>query len=334
MTDETVTLTTSSHANGVAEYSADETSIITPSNDVTASGKDASTEVISTSEVAGEESPAGETGPREYVVRDPDRFVGHKVKLHIFDGPLDLLLYLVRAHRLDVCDVSLVEVTNQFIEFLALMDEIELDYAGEFLVTAATLMQIKARMLLPKHQSENEDELSDEKGKDPRKELVQRLLEYQQYQEAANALKEMREERAQMWTRPRLSPELAEALADRMEEAKRAEDDGALLLQDISTFDLLRALQKVLDRVQERPVATIRREPFTLAERVKGVFARIKDSVEGATFGMLCEDCQTRLEVVITFLSVLELISRKRIVVIQDQLFDEILVKVRLEAGG
>jgi segregation and condensation protein A len=282
--------------------------------------------------VAPENGEASD-GPREFVVRDPDRFVGYKVQLRVFEGPLDLLLYLIRAHRLDVCDVSIAEVTNQFIEFLTLMDEIELDYAGEFLVTAATLMQIKARMLLPKHQSENEDELNEEKGKDPRKELVQRLLEYQQYQEAANALKEMREERAQMWTRPKLSPELAEALAERMDEAKKAEDDGALLLQDVSTFDLLRALQKVLDRVQERPVATIRREPFTLAERVKGVFAKIKDSIEGATFGALCEDCQTRLEVVITFLSVLELISRKRIVVIQDQLFDEILVKVKVGDG-
>jgi segregation and condensation protein A len=213
------------------------------------------------------------------------------------------------------------------------MDELDLEYAGDFMVTAATLMQIKSRMLLPQHQSENEDEMDDDAKNDPRKELVDRLLEYQRYQEAADTLKELREERAQMWTRPPISPELAEALAARadavVDEAKTPEDEGAMLLQDISTFDLLRALQKVLDRVAERPVTTIRREPFTLAERVRDVLRRISNSAQGLTFGDLCEDCNTRLEVVITFLSVLELIARKRIVVQQETLFDEILVQAR-----
>jgi segregation and condensation protein A len=267
-------------------------------------------------------------------VRDPERFTGHRVRLQVFEGPLDLLLYLIRAHRYDICDIAIADVTLQFIEFIRLMDEMDLEYAGDFMVTAATLMQIKSRMLLPQHQSENEDEMDDDSKNDPRKELVDRLLEYQRYQEAADTLKELRDERAQMWTRPPISPELAEALASRADAAiddaaKTPEDEGAMLLQDISTFDLLRALQKVLDRVAERPVTTIRREPFTLAERVRDVLRRISSSAEGLTFGDLCDDCGTRLEVVITFLSVLELIARKRIVVQQETLFDEILVKTR-----
>jgi segregation and condensation protein A len=264
-------------------------------------------------------------------VRDPERFTGHRVRLQVFEGPLDLLLYLIRAHRYDICDIAITDVTLQFIEFIRLMDELDLEYAGDFMVTAATLMQIKSRMLLPQHQSENEDEMDDDSRNDPRKELVDRLLEYQRYQEAADTLKELRDERAQMWTRPPISPELAEALAARadavVDESQTPEDEGAMLLQDISTFDLLRALQKVLDRVAERPVTTIRREPFTLAERVRDVLRRISGSADGLTFGDLCDDCGTRLEVVITFLSVLELIARKRIVVQQETAFDEILVR-------
>jgi segregation and condensation protein A len=294
--------------------------------------------------VAQSENAGGEAAPDEAVqsgttqgvegqpqVRDPDRFTGHRVQLRLFEGPLDLLLYLIRAHRYDICDIAIADVTNQFIGFIRLMDELDLEYAGDFMVTAATLMQIKSRMLLPQHQSENEDEMEDDAKNDPRRELVDRLLEYQRYQEAADTLKDLREERAQMWTRPPISPELAEALAARSDTDVVAppEDDGAMLLQDISTFDLLRALQKVLDRVAERPVTTIRREPFTLSERLRDVMRRIAGSDSGLTFGDLCDDCNTRLEVVITFLSVLELIARKRIVVQQETLFDEILVKAR-----
>jgi segregation and condensation protein A len=288
--------------------------------------------------VAGEDAPVNDaqSGITQGVegqpqVRDPDRFTGHRVQLRLFEGPLDLLLYLIRAHRYDICDIAIADVTNQFIDFIRLMDELDLEYAGDFMVTAATLMQIKSRMLLPQHQSENEDEMEDDAKNDPRKELVDRLLEYQRYQEAADTLKELRDERAQMRTRPPISPELAEALAARAdtEIAAPPEDDGAILLQDISTFDLLRALQKVLDRVAERPVTTIRREPFTLSERLRDVMRRIAVSDSGLTFGDLCDDCNTRLEVVITFLSVLELIARKRIVVQQETLFDEILVKSR-----
>lgn len=267
-----------------------------------------------TDDVADASLPAGQ--PQ---VRDPERFTGHRIRLRLFEGPLDLLLYLIRAHRYDVLDIPLLEITNQFMEFIGLMEEVDLEYAGDFLVTAATLMQIKSRMLLPPTESANEDEM-EEAGVDPRQALVNRLLEYQKFQEAADTLKEMREERAQMFARLVPPP-------DPLADAEEDEDAGVLLLQDVSTFDLLRALQKVLDRVADRPVATVRRESFTIGERIRHLFSRISAGRDGSTFDALCEDCETRLEVVITFLALLELIRRGRILVEQPQPFAEIRVR-------
>lgn len=276
--------------------------------------------IIESSSQPPADDEAGGAPPGQPTVRDPERFTGHRIRLRLFEGPLDLLLYLIRAHRYDVLDIPLLEITTQFLEFVSLMEEVDLEYAGDFLVTAATLMQIKSRMLLPPTESANEDEM-EEAGADPRQALVNRLLEYQKFQEAADTLKEMREERAQMFSRLVPPPDL---LADA---AGGDEDAGVLLLQDVSTFDLLRALQKVLARVSERPVATVRREPFTLGERIRHLVNRISARSEGSTFDALCEDCETRLEVVITFLALLELIRRGRILVEQPQPFAEIRVR-------
>jgi hypothetical protein len=104
-------------------------------------------------------------------VKEPERFTGHKIRLPVFEGPLDLLLYLIRAHRYDVLDIPIRQITGQFVEYLTLMRNVDADYAGDFLVTAATLMQIKARMLLPKAESQSE-EIMEQDEIDPRRELV------------------------------------------------------------------------------------------------------------------------------------------------------------------
>jgi segregation and condensation protein A len=264
-------------------------------------------------------------------VQNPERFTGHRVRLAVYEGPLDLLLYLVRAHRTDICDIPISQITSEFVQFIALMDELDLDYAGDFLVTAATLMQIKARMLLPQYESANEDELQDDSEGDPRAALVERLLELQKYQGAAEVLREKRDERAHIFARPAvLDPGVAAAQKAALGDGPPEADMG-VMLKDVSTFDLLRALQKVLDRQNTQPVTTIRREPFTLAERVQVVARRIKAAQGGATFGELCDDCQSRLEVVITFLSILELIARKRIAASQPEPFGEIWLQIKDE---
>ena len=264
-------------------------------------------------------------------VRDMERFSGHRVKLQLFEGPLDLLLYLVRAHRYDICDIPISEVTTQFVEFLTLMDELDLEYAGDFLVTAASLMAIKSRMLLPKHQSQNEGEIEDDSADDPRQQLVERLLEYQRFQDAAEQLRDLRDERASLYSRPQIAPDVSALIEEisnpvlDIEERERVE--AGALLGEISTFDLLRALQKVLDRQKEAPVATIRREPFSLPERVRDITKRLSSTRSGMSFAQLCDDCESRLEIVITFLAVLELIRRFQASIEQLSLFDEIWVK-------
>ena len=264
-------------------------------------------------------TPESATSRDQPQVRDPDRFTGHRISLQLFEGPLDLLLYLIRAHRYDVCDIPIHEITAQFMEFLTVMDEVDIEYAGDFLVTAATLMQIKVRMLLPKQESANEEELEGEED-DPRQALVNRLLEYQRLQEAAETLKDLGEERALQFPRPPID---LKAIAD------PDAGDVSKLLNDVSTFDLLRALQRVMTRMKERPVALVRREPFSLAERTRGLFSRIADAGRALTFDALCDDCEERMEVVITFLAVLELIRRGRIMVSQTELFGEIWVNVK-----
>ncbi len=249
---------------------------------------------------------------------ESERFNGHKIHLPVFEGPLDLLLYLVRAHRYDICDIPIHQITTQFVEYLTLMREVEADYAGDFLVTAATLMQIKARMLLPKTQSQNED-VMDEDIADPRAGLVEQLLELQRIQDAADDLKQKREEWTDIFRRPVLAKQLSLFGED--------EDSLSLSLGEVSSFDLLSALKRVLKRLEEAPVALVQREPFTLPERLKTLSARIYHTSGGATFELLCDDCASRLEVVITFLAVLELIKRRRLKVRQLTLFDDIFLE-------
>ena len=251
-------------------------------------------------------------------VKDPDRFTGHPIALPIFEGPLDLLLYLIRAHRYDIFDIPISRITGEFVEYLSLMQEVGAETAGDFLVTAATLMQIKARMLLPKAESENEDSM-DEADADPRAELVERLLEYQRIQEAAEELRDKREARADLFAR---SPDALKNSWSSFD----AEVSQSLLLSDVSSFDLLAALKRVLKRLEEAPVALVRREPFSLGERLRDVEWRLAGAGR-LNFESLCEDCQSRLEVVVTFLAVLELIRRGRARVKQNDLFEEIWIE-------
>ncbi len=277
----------------------------------------------------------------ENAVRDPDRFIGHRVQLRIFEGPLDLLLYLIRGHRADIFDIPIHEVTTQFIAFLRTLDELEkaedagvarvdIESAGDFCVTAATLMQIKSRMLLPKNESANEDETEEDED-DPRRELVERLLEYQRMQGVAHTLEEMRDERSLLLARPAFPFEQSVPFDAVPQTGNTPEADAASLLKDVSTFDLLRALSRVLKKLDERPTALVRREPFSLTERTRDILVRLK-SGEPHDFETLCDDCESRLEIVVTFLAVLELVRRGRAQIRQRSAFDEIWIEAKASA--
>ncbi len=163
----------------------------------------------------------------------------YHVRLPVFDGPMDLLLHLIRKNEVDIYDIPIAEITRQYLETLELMEELNIDLASEFLVMAATLIHIKSKMLLP---PPHEDGTTDELGEDPRNELVARLLEYQRYKEAAQQLHQQEEVRAAIWIRPE------EAMHPGTNGHKETPDDG---LVEVDLFELISAFREVLERVRQ-----------------------------------------------------------------------------------
>lgn len=238
------------------------------------------------------------------------------VRLPVFEGPLDLLLHLIREAKIDIYDIPIAEVASQYLEMLALMEALDLEVAGEFLVMAATLMEIKSRMLLPRPPKPVADE---EEGEDPRAELVQRLLEYEQYKQAAEQFRALEEIGRRRFTRE-VEPEI----------------EGSVPLEELRPDDLLRALNRMLASFAEAgpPVASLQRERINLRLRMRELWGRLQDSLEPLSFHALFTEGfrPTRLEVIVTFLAVLELLRLGRILVRQPHpLGDLVLVRREVE---
>jgi segregation and condensation protein A len=217
-----------------------------------------------------------------------------RVCLPIFEGPLDLLLSLVKAEELEVGDVPVARICDQFHEYLALMEELDLDIAGEFVYEAAQLIQLKSRLLLPRP--------TDEEGKpldaDPRQDLVKRLLEYRRIKEAAQALAEVHGVRRGIWTRQ----------ARDLQAVAAEEEAGEVVLEEVSLYDLMRALHGVLDRYErEHPdPLQMRTESFSVREQL----LRLVKRLEGGRPFDVVDDLRTRScrgEAIAAFLAVLEM---------------------------
>ena len=216
----------------------------------------------------------------------------YKVKLDIFEGPLDLLLFLIRKNEIDIYDIPIVTIAQQYVEYLELMKALNLEIAGEFLVMASTLTFIKSKMLLPPSEEEGEDE----SGEDPRKELVESLLEYQRFKELAAELKEKELAQAEIFKRGGAEQEAGE------------ED----IWIDASIFDLLSALKNLLDKVPEEVSKEIFVDEISVSEKI----SFIMESLEGEeflSFDQLFSDMVNRVEIIVTFLALLELIRLKMI---------------------
>jgi segregation and condensation protein A len=234
------------------------------------------------------------------------------IRLPVFEGPLDLLLHLIREAKIDIYDIPIAEVAAQYLEMLALMEALDLEVAGEFLVMAATLMEIKSRMLLPRPPKPMLDE---EEGEDPRAELVQRLLEYEQYKHAAEQFRALEEMGRRRFTRE-AEPEM----------------EGSVSLEELRPEDLLRALNRMLASFAETgpPVASLQRERINLRLRMRELWGRLQDSPEPLSFRSLFVGGirPSRVEVIVTFLAVLELLRLGRILVRQPHpLADLLLVR-------
>lgn len=234
----------------------------------------------------------------------------YKVKLPVFEGPLDLLLHLIRENEIDIYDIPIAEVTRQYLEYLAIMESMDLEIAGEWLVMAATLLEIKSRMLLPREKPIKQDD--EEDSLDPRMELVERLIEYERFKSAADIFKEREELRSKTFFHG--SVELQFDLKP------------TFSLENITPEDLLGALQSVLAEVDGEPVTTLQRRKITVRMRIRELWYRIQETAGQLTFKDLFEDDRTAAQVVITFLALLELLKSGRIVARQEETFGPIQI--------
>jgi segregation and condensation protein A len=231
----------------------------------------------------------------------------YKIKLPEFEGPMDLLLHLIRENKVDIYDIPISLITGQYLQYIEFMKELDLEIAGEFLVMAATLIQIKSRMLLPPDEDVPEEELED-----PRFELVQRLLEYQAFKDAASILKEREEEAMKIFVR---SPGELEK-----EEAPEPE----LCLFDINLFDLLAAFKKILENAPPE-MRTISRETLTVKDKMMHI-ADLIENLESIRFEELFKDNFTKVQLIVTFLALLELLRLGLARVYQEHQFGNIWI--------
>src|SRR6187399_2734708 len=233
------------------------------------------------------------------------------VHLEHFEGPLDLLLHLIRKHEVDIYDIPIALITQQYLEYLDLMSELNLDVAGDFLVMAATLIHIKSRTLLPRPDPAQEDP-----EEDPREALVRRLLEHQRFKAAAELLHEKEIQRSAQWGRP------DGRVAEMVGEAPEPE-------VEVDLFSLMAAFRQVLERARQRPRVLLPPEQMSIEDRIEQLLARLSET-EACGFDELFADVQTRSGMVVTFLALLEMIRLKVVRVFQQANFGPIRVYKRV----
>ncbi|MGN1401242.1 MAG: segregation/condensation protein A [Bacillus sp. (in: firmicutes)] len=240
----------------------------------------------------------------------------YNVKIDAFEGPLDLLLHLIHTLEIDIYDIPVAEITEQYLLYIHTMQELELDIASEYLVMAATLLAIKSKMLLPKHEEEPEEAPEFEYEEDPRDELVEKLLEYRKYKQAAVDLKAMEEERSLMFSKPPsdLSHLMKELAPQKVE-------------LNVSLYDMLGAYHKLLRRKKlQKPLHTkVTKQEISIEKRMDEVMAELRSSKGRVSFESLFP-VPSREHIVITFLAILELLKRNEIYAEQENNFAELFV--------
>ncbi|MFC5650866.1 segregation and condensation protein A [Paenibacillus solisilvae] len=247
-------------------------------------------------------------------------------KLESFEGPLDLLLHLIDKAEIDIHEVSISEITDQYMDYLDAMQELELEVTSEFLVMAATLLAIKSKQLLPKPPIIESDDYEEwpEDGLDPQDELIAKLIEYRKFKQIAEQLREQEFERSLVYTKE------PEDLTPFMKVVQENPVKG------LHVNDLIKAFQKALRKASRRNiVATIHRDEISVKDRIRDVIEVLRE-YETVRFSKLIRDDMSRHEVVVTFLALLELMKMKHIKCHQHQLFDDIVIQWRGEAvqGG
>lgn len=228
-----------------------------------------------------------------------------------YEGPLDLLLDLIKKNEMDIYDIPIAEITRQYLEYLSRMKELNLEIAGEFLVMAATLVYIKSKMLLPQETSEEEEE-----GEDPRAELVRRLVEYQAFKEAAKELGLLEHEQSKVFTRQ---------IADYYLANLDAEDAGIDTFS-ASLFDLMSAFQSVMMKWASEPVHEVYEEIISIEEKMVEIRALLIEEGQ-VLFSTLFRRIGSRHELIATFLAILELVRTQFARVRQERQYGEIIIQ-------
>jgi len=230
----------------------------------------------------------------------------YTVRLEMFEGPLDLLLHLIHKNELDITNIPIALITEQYLEYLKLMKVLNLDMAGEYLLMASTLLYIKSKMLLPASSEEGEEE-----GEDPRAELVRRLLEYQKYKEAA----------AELEKRPMLNRDVF-LRSTPME----VEDAGEEERVEVSLFELIEAFRKILERVKTEEFHEVVLDRLSVEEKVQEILSLLQREKRSMAFHLLFPEQASRRVIIITFLAILELVKMKLVRIFQLAPFETIRI--------
>lgn len=241
----------------------------------------------------------------------------YQVKLDVFEGPLDLLLHLINQYEIDIYDIPMSQITDQYMHYIHTMQRLDLNIASEYLVMAATLVAIKSQMLLPKQKLTDE---SEEFIEDPREELMNRLIEYRKYKEAADQLKKIELNANQLFTRPPFSSE------------KLKLDNHPVVQGNVSVYEMLSALGKMMERKKwSEPLDTkIKRAEISIEYKMEEVLQLVKDSQKGMSFDQLFT-YKSRSHIVVTFMALLELMKTNEIYCKQLQHLDVLYVFYREE---
>lgn len=239
--------------------------------------------------------------------------MGCKVELDVYAGPLDLLLYLVRREEVDIRDIPIARIAEQYLSYIQLMENLDIELAGEYLVMAATLAEIKSRMLLPRPPAGDDEE------PDPRLALVEQLLEYKKYRDAAEALERMRADRQKMF--------------DRGLDERELRGEEAVELEEVSVWDLFGAFQKVLDQLGVDKTRVIFDDDVPVAVHMEQIM-NLVETMGRVSFFRLFEGAATRATLVGVFLAILELVRLKRIRAFQPTPFGDIFISPRKDTNA
>ena len=231
----------------------------------------------------------------------------YQIQLDNFEGPIDLLLYFIRRDELDIYDIPISKITKEFVETVEEWEKMHLHVAGDFIVMASTLMRIKAKLLLPRPELDDDGEVID-----PRTELVQQLVEYKRYKNAAEILNNLSNDQSQRFTR-QLEPLMV------VDESDVEEN----LILDVTLFDLARFFKSAMDSMPVVSQFELNREPVKLEEQKKFIFKHF-DGDGKLKFSTILSKLETRMEIVVTFLAILDLVREGSCIVIQENVFDDL----------